>query len=176
MFYFYLKAFHIVFIVTWFSGMFYLCRLFVYNTEANAKPEPEKSILQHQFNLMIKRLLFGITLPSAILTVVIGLWLLHSFGQLPGWMIIKLICVLLLLLYHTSLHLVYAQQKNKVFKYTSSQLRVWNEVPTVLLVSIVLLVMIRQELNVVYLAVSMAAFMVFMMAAVKIYKAMRGNE
>lgn len=176
MYYFYLKAFHIVFIVTWFSGMFYLCRLFVYNTEASFKPEPEKTILQNQFFIMIKRLLFGITLPSAILTLLIGLSLLHTFNQYPSWMITKLILVFLLFLYHISLHIIYNQQKNKVFKYTGSQLRIYNEVPTIFLVSIVLLVMIRQELNMIYLGVSMLAFMLLMMAVVKIYKALRkGN-
>lgn len=176
MYYFYLKAFHIVFIVTWFSGMFYLCRLFVYNTEASFKPDPEKTILQNQFFIMIKRLLFGITLPSAILTLLIGLSLLHTFNQYPSWMITKLILVFLLFLYHISLHIIYNQQKNKVFKYTGSQLRIYNEVPTIFLVSIVLLVMIRQELNMIYLGVSMLAFMLLMMAVVKIYKALRkGN-
>lgn len=176
MYYFYLKAFHIVFIVTWFCGMFYLCRLFVYNTEASFKPEPEKTILQNQFFIMIKRLLFGITLPSAILTLLIGLSLLHTFNQYPSWMITKLILVFLLFLYHISLHIIYNQQKNKVFKYTGSQLRIYNEVPTIFLVSIVLLVMIRQELNMIYLGVSMLAFMLLMMAVVKIYKAHRkGN-
>jgi putative membrane protein len=173
MYYIYLKAFHIVFIVTWFSGMFYLCRLFVYNTEANKKPESEKYILQKQFTIMIKRLLFGITLPSAIITLVIGLSLLHVFNQLPQWMLIKLGLVFLLFFYHISLHILYNQQKRNVFKYTASQLRIWNEVPTVFLVSIVLLVMVRQELNIIYLAVSMLAFLLLMMAVVKIYKALR---
>ena len=62
--YFYLKALHIVFIVTWFAGMFYIVRLFIYNTEANEQGEPRKSILQEQFSIMIRRLWFGITWPS----------------------------------------------------------------------------------------------------------------
>jgi putative membrane protein len=62
--YLYTQAFHIIFVVTWFSGMFYLVRLFIYNREAQDKPEPEKSILQKQFILMIRRLLFGITWPE----------------------------------------------------------------------------------------------------------------
>ena len=69
----YIKALHIIFIVTWFSGMFYIVRLFIYNTEANEKPEPEKSILQKQFSIMIRRLWFGITWPSAVLTLFLAL-------------------------------------------------------------------------------------------------------
>lgn len=156
--------------------MFYLCRLFVYNTEANDKPENEKAILQNQFIIMIRRLLFGITLPSAVLTLIIGLSLLNVFNQFPQWMIIKLALVFLLFLYQISLHILYNQQKINVFKYTASQLRIWNEVPTVFLVSIVLLVMVRQELNLIYLAVSMLAFLLVMITVVKIYKALRKDK
>ncbi|MEI2749636.1 MAG: CopD family protein [Ferruginibacter sp.] len=73
--YFYIKAIHIIFIVTWFSGMFYLPRLFIYNREAFDKTEPEKSILQKQFSTMIRRLWLGITWPSAILTLIFGTWI-----------------------------------------------------------------------------------------------------
>src|ERR1043165_9380448 len=99
----YLKAIHIIFIVTWFAGMFYIVRLFIYNTEANAKAEPERSILQKQFNVMIRRLWFGITWPSAIITLIIGPWVMLNAGwdklifQPAGkWLLIKLIFVILL--------------------------------------------------------------------------------
>src|ERR1043165_7125267 len=75
----YVKALHIIFVVTWFSGMFYLCRLFIYNREAQDRPETERAILHPQFNLMIRRLLFGITWPSAILTIIFGVWLLIMY-------------------------------------------------------------------------------------------------
>src|SRR5881275_2165531 len=96
----YLKALHIIFITTWFAGMFYIVRLFIYNTEAAQKPEPERSILHKQFGVMMKRLWFGITWPSAILTLLFGPatmfyegWnkvLFQSEGQ---WLLIKLIFV-----------------------------------------------------------------------------------
>ncbi|MFG0227213.1 CopD family protein, partial [Streptococcus suis] len=79
----YVKALHIIFVVTWFSGMFYLCRLLIYNREANDKPEPGKTILQQQYKIMIKRLLYGITLPSAILTLVFGVWILILYPSIP---------------------------------------------------------------------------------------------
>src|SRR3954451_19077630 len=96
----YIKAFHIIFVVTWFAGMFYMPRLFIYNTEANQQPEAVKNILQKQFNVMMKRLWYGITWPSAILTLIlgctvmfIGKWnqaLLQPEGR---WLLVKLLFV-----------------------------------------------------------------------------------
>ena len=108
----YVKALHIIFVVTWFSGMFYIVRLFIYNTEANEKGEPTKTILQSQFNIMIKRLWFGITWPSAVLTLIFGpwMWFLRShFGVGESWLMIKLCFVLGLYVYHFSLHSIYKQ-------------------------------------------------------------------
>ena len=74
----YLKALHIIFVVTWFAGMFYMPRLFIYNTEANQKEEGIKNALHEQFAVMMKRLWFGITWPSAVLTLIFGLSVLFS--------------------------------------------------------------------------------------------------
>mgnify|MGYP003414275209 FL=1 len=74
----YLKSLHIIFVVTWFAGMFYMPRLFIYNTEAEAKNEIEKNILHTQFRVMMKRLWYGITWPSAIITLALGLSLLFN--------------------------------------------------------------------------------------------------
>ncbi|MES1219567.1 MAG: CopD family protein, partial [Bacteroidota bacterium] len=78
--YLYLKALHIIFIVTWFAGLFYMPRLLIYNTEAGSKPEEAKKILREQFGKMMKPLWFGITWPSAILTLVFGLIVLFAGG------------------------------------------------------------------------------------------------
>ena len=83
--YLYIKALHIIFIVTWFSGLFYIVRLFIYNTEAKEKTEPEKSILQKQFSTMINRLWLGITWPSAVLTFIFGGWIWYLLGFTPKW-------------------------------------------------------------------------------------------
>ena len=69
--YSYLKALHIIFVVTWFAGMFYMPRLFIYNTEAGEKDNAAKNALRDQFKIMMKRLWLGITWPSAILTLVL---------------------------------------------------------------------------------------------------------
>ena len=93
MWFLYAKALHIIFVVTWFSGMFYLVRLFVYNREAQDKSKMEKEILTLQFNIMIKRLLFGITWPSAVLTLIFGCSLLISYTNFPIWLMTKLVFV-----------------------------------------------------------------------------------
>ncbi len=85
----YVKALHIIFIVTWFSGLFYIVRLFIYNTEAAEKPLPDRTVLHAQFTVMIKRLWLGITWPSAILTLIFGIWMGFLYGSLPKWLLIK---------------------------------------------------------------------------------------
>ena len=169
----YVKALHIIFVVTWFSGMFYLCRLFIYNREAQDRPEAERVVLQPQFNLMIRRLLFGITWPSAVLTIIFGAWLLILYGTVPLWLWIKLGLVLLLLGYHFSLHILYLQQKELSFKYSSTQLRIWNEVPTVFLVAIVMLVVVKQSLSPVYGVLGLIGFVLLLLSAIRIYKSLR---
>src|SRR5215831_7664533 len=123
----YVKALHIIFIVTWFSGLFYIVRLFIYNAEAATKPEPERSILQTQYKIMIRRLWLIITWPSAILTLIFGPWMMILLGSVPAWLAIKLGFVVGLYLYHFSLQAIYRQQMKGIFKWTSQKLRVWNE-------------------------------------------------
>lgn len=177
--YAYLKALHIIFIVTWFAGMFYIVRLFIYNAEANDKPEPQKSILQDQFSLMIKRLWFGITWPSAILTLIFGplTWFsLYTFNSLPSWLLIKLHFVFFLYLYHFSLHKIYKQQAAGIFNYSSQKLRVWNEVATIFLVPIVMLATVKSSLSWVWGLVGLIGLIIVLMSAIKIYKALRRSQ
>lgn len=171
--YLYIKALHIIFIVTWFSGMFYIVRLFIYNTEAGEKEEVEKNILRRQFSIMIRRLWFGITWPSAILTLIFGVSMWYLLGATPGWLVIKLCFVLGLYLYHFSLHVIYKQQMKGVFKYSSQQLRIWNEVATIFLLSIVMLVVVKQNMSVVWGLVGLVATMIVLMSAIRIYKTLR---
>jgi protoporphyrinogen IX oxidase len=172
--YSYLKALHIVFIVTWFSGMFYIVRLFVYNTEAREKPEPEKSILQSQFRIMIKRLWLGITFPSAIITLIMGPWLWLAFWRpTPDWLLCKLGFVALLYAYFFTLHAIYRQQMKGIFKYSSQQLRIWNEVATIFLVAIVMLAVVKQSISAVWGTAGLIGFVIVLMSAIRIYKAIR---
>jgi len=174
--YLYVKALHIIFIVTWFAGLFYIVRLFIYNTEADEKGEPEKSILQKQFTVMIKRLWLGITWPSAVLTAIFGPWMWSMLGGTPDWLWIKLAFVVGLYVYHFTLHAIYKQQLQGRFRYSSQQLRVWNEVATIFLVAIVMLVTVKQSLSFVWGLIGLVGFVVVLMSAIKIYKTMRSKD
>lgn len=172
----YLKALHIIFVVTWFAGMFYIVRLFIYNTEANEKPEPARSILQQQFSVMIKRLWFGITWPSAVLTAIFGPWVMYELGWFvapPDWLLIKIGFVCGLYAYHCTLHHIYKEQARGVFKYSSQKLRVWNEVATIFLIAIVMLVVVKQGISLLWGLVGLVAFVVLLMSAIRIYKSVR---
>lgn len=178
--YLYLKALHIIFIVTWFAGLFYFPRLLIYNTEANSKPAEIKQALQDQFRIMMTRLWYGITWPSAVLTLVFGSVVLYKAGYWPilfepagRWLLIKLIFVVLLYFYHFSLHRIYKQQMGNIFNYSSQQLRIWNEVATIFLISIVMLVVVRQNMSVVWGMVGLIVFIILLMTAVRIYKLIR---
>lgn len=174
--YFYVKAIHIIFIVTWFAGMFYLPRLFIYNTEANEKPEPDRSILQQQFTIMIKRLWLGITWPSAILTVIFGAWMGWLYGSIPQWLAIKLVFVSALYAYHFTLQKIYTEQLKGIFRFSSTQLRIWNEIATILLVAIVMLVTVKQSMSLVWGLIGLVLFILLLMSAIRIYKLIREKK
>ena len=181
--YAYLKALHIIFIVTWFAGMFYIVRLFIYNTEAGNEPEPARSILQKQFALMIRRLWLGITWPSAILTLFLGPWVMfeagwqHTLQDTAGrWLLVKLVFVFFLYLYHFSLHRIYRQEREGLFRYSSQQLRIWNEVATILLVAIVMLATVKQTISWVWGLAGLVGLIIVLMSAIRIYKSLRNRS
>lgn len=178
--YLYLKALHIIFVVTWFAGLFYMPRLFIYNTEAAEKPQDVQLALRQQFGIMLTRLWYGITWPSAIITLIFGLLVLWQggwyatllYGQ-NWWLWLKLGFVLFLYLYHISLHRIYKQQIAGVFKYTSQQLRIWNEVATVFLIAIIMLVVVKQSMSLVWGLLGLVVFIGVLMLAIYIYKRKR---
>lgn len=172
----YIKALHVIFIVTWFSGLFYIVRLFIYHTEAAGKPEPDRTVLQQQFRVMIRRLWLGITWPSAILTLVFGPWMMILLGGIPTWLGIKLGFVFGLYLYHFSLQVIYRQQMRGIFRFSSQQLRIWNEVATIFLVAIVILAVVKDSLSWVWGLVGMVGFVIVLMSAIRIYKVARAKK
>jgi putative membrane protein len=171
--YFYIKALHIIFVVTWFSGLFYIVRLFVYNAEAHTKIEPERTVLMKQFGVMQKRLLYGITWPSAILTLIFGTWMGILYGSLPPWLLIKLFFVLCLFIYHLSLHKIFKQQQREDFRWSSQKLRMWNELATLFLIAIVMLAVVKELLSVVWGLGVLIVIAVLLMIAIKVYKKYR---
>ncbi|MEO8412537.1 MAG: CopD family protein [Ginsengibacter sp.] len=176
MLYFYIKALHIIFVITWFSGLFYIVRLFVYSAEADSKSESERTILLKQFGIMQKRLWYGITWPSAILTLVFGIWIGILYGSLPVWLLVKFFFVLGLFIYHLSLHVIFKQQQKENFRWTSQRLRMWNEVATLFLIAIVMLAVVKQLLSVVWGILVLIAFSVLLLFAIKMYKKYRQDQ
>ena len=169
----YIKALHIIFIVTWFSGMFYIVRLFIYNTEAAEKSNPEREVLLAQFRIMIKRLWLGITWPSAILTLIFGPWIWIMIRSTPDWLVVKLFFVFLLYLYHFSLHILYREQSKGIFRFSSQKLRIWNELATILLFAIVFLASVKQSISWVFGIAGIISLTVILMLGIRVYKKLR---
>lgn len=174
----YVKALHIIFVVTWFSGLFYMIRLFIYHSEAEKKEESVKIILQTQYQLMEKRLWYIITWPSAILTSFFAFWMLYknpTYLELP-WMHVKLTFVLALYFYHWVSHIIFKQLQNNEVKYSAFKLRLWNEVATIILFSIVFLVVLKNAINWIWGVVGIVLVSVLLMMSVRLYKKIRAKK
>lgn len=174
----YIKALHIIFIVTWFAGLFYIVRLFIYQTEALAKEEPEKSILSNQLALMSKRLWLIITWPSAVITLILGTTMVLQYPtmlKLP-YMHIKLSFVLLLYIYHLYCHRIYRQLQNGIAKFTSTQLRVINELATLILIAVVFIIVLKNQFDWIKGTVGFVAITVGLMIAIRLYKKLRERK
>ncbi len=177
-YYDYLKSLHLIFVINWFAGLFYIVRLFVYQIEANEKPSPEKEILQKQYKLMAYRLWYIITWPSAILASFFAYWMLfftplgQSWLQMP-WMHVKLGFVFLLYLYHLKCHQIFNQLQNDVVKHSTNFMRLWNEGATIILFAVVFLVILKNEINWIYGVIGIILFSVLIMLGFKFYKRIR---
>lgn len=173
-----IKALHIIFMVSWFAGLFYIVRLYIYHSEAQMRPEPERSILSDQFVIMEKKLWWIITTPAMILTVLFGTWMLianPAFLKMP-WMHIKLGFVVLLLIYHFVCQKILFDLKAGRFTWTSTGLRVWNEVATLALVAIVFLVEMQGTMNWIKGTVGFFLVAIALMIAIKLYKRARSKN
>lgn len=174
-YYNYIKALHLIFVITWFAGLFYIVRLFIYQIEASQKPSPDKEILGEQLKIMANRLWYIITWPSAILTLIFAGTLLYLNSGLLNipWMQVKLGFVILLYLYHFKCHQIYKQLQNGIIKYSSNYMRLFNEGATIILFSVVFLVIVRHEVNWIFGVVGIISLSVILMLLVKIYKRFR---
>lgn len=180
-YYNYIKSLHLIFVITWFAGLFYIVRLFVYHAEAKTKPEPEQSILVKQFQLMSYRLWYIITWPSAVLTSIFAYWML--FGTTLGnawlkmpWMQVKLGFVFLLYLYHLKCHQIFRQLQKDEVKHSSSFFRLWNEGATIILFAVVFLVILKDAFNWVYGVIGIFLFSVVLLLGYKLYKTIREKK
>ena len=169
--YLYIKALHIIFLTTWFAGLFYIVRLFIYHIEAMEKPEFERDILTRQYALMEGRLWKIITIPSMWLTISTGLYLVYALNYFTaGWMHVKFALVLGLIVYHVICGRIVRQLANGIVKYSSHQMRLWNEVATLFLFAIVLIVVLKSMMDTLFLLGIIIALGIILFLAIKWYK------
>lgn len=173
-----IKALHLIFVITWFAGLFYIVRLFVYHAEAKQKENVEQRILVKQYQLMQFRLWYIITWPSAILASFFAFWMLF-FTQIGSawltmpWMHVKLTFVFLLYLYHLKCHQIFKQLQQDNVKHSSTFFRLWNEGATLILFSVVFLVILKNAINWVFGVLGIVLFSILLMLGFKIYKKIR---
>ncbi len=174
----YVKALHIIFVVTWFAGLFYIIRLFIYHVEADKKEEPAKEILQTQYKLMSKRLWYIITWPSAILASIFAFWMLfkNPYYLSEPWMHVKLAFVLALYFYHYSCQKIFNQLQKNIIKYSALKLRIWNEVATIILFAVVFLVTLKSAINWIWGVVGIILFGILLMLGIRLYKKIREKK
>ena len=173
-----IKALHLIFVITWFAGLFYMVRLFVYHAEAKQKEDMEQRILIKQYQLMQYRLWYIITWPSAVLASFFAFWMLFFTPSgrawlLMPWMHVKLTFVFLLYLYHLKCHQIFKQLQQDNVKHSSTFFRLWNEGATIILFSVVFLVILKNAINWVFGVLGIILFSILLMLGFKIYKKMR---
>lgn len=167
------KSLHIVFVVTWFAGLFYIVRLYVNHTEALDKAEPERTILINQFKKMERPLWIGITYPSMIMTVILGTLMLYIQPVLlyQPYFHLKLTLVVLLLVYHFYCGWLFKKYQQHIAASSSFMLRILNEVASVFLVGIAFAIMMKNQLNFVYFGIAMLLFCLLLLyMIIKLWK------
>lgn len=135
------KSFHIVFMVSWFAGLFYLPRLYVYHAMSNDAPGVQR------FKIMERKLYYGIMTPAAVLTIAFGLWMLFDYAwqaySTAGWLHVKLTLVIILVGYHIYCGKLLSDFKNDRNRHSHVFYRWFNELPVVILIAVVIMTVIR---------------------------------
>jgi putative membrane protein len=154
------------------AGLFYIVRLFIYHTEAQERVEAERKVLSDQFEIMERKLMNIISTPAMLLTLIAGISMLYlqpEFLKQP-WMHVKLAFVGGLVVYHFICIHKMKQMRQGIYTWSSTQLRIWNEVATIFLFAIVFLVVLKNALSWIFGVLGIIAFSMIIMSAVKIYK------
>ena len=177
-YYNYIKSLHLIFVVTWFAGLFYEPRLFIYHIEASKKSSPEKEILENQLKIMSRRLWYIITWPSAILATIFAIWLLVLMPGLlyQSWMLIKTVFIFLLYAYHLKTHQMFLELQRDEIRYSSNFMRIWNEGATLFLFAIVFLAIVKSAIHWVFMVLGTFGLIVLLMVAIKLYKILRDKS
>jgi len=174
-YYNYIKSLHLIFVVTWFAGLFYEPRLFIYHIEASKKSSPAKEILEKQLKIMSRRLWYIITWPSAILATIFAVWLLVLMPEwlYKSWMLIKIGFILLLFAYHLKTHQMFLELQRGEIRYSSNFMRIWNEGATLFLFAIVFLAIVKSAIHWIFMVLGIFGLFVFLMFAIKLFKRLR---
>ena len=168
------KALHFIGFISWFAGLFYMPRLFIYHVEAGEKDEAERSVLQKQFELMAARLWKIITTPAMLVTLAAGGTMIAlRGGTVPGWLQIKFGFLALLLIYHFVCGNIRKQQASGTCTWTSKKLRVFNEGATMLMVAIVCLAVFKSSMNALWGSLGFVALGIALMFAIRLYARLR---
>lgn len=177
-YYLYIKALHLIFVITYFAGLFYMPRLMVYLVEANERPQQESDIIIPQLQLMMRRLWQIITLPSAFLGLIFGIWMLWINPFLLGksWMLIKLAFVGLLILYHIKTHSFYRDFLNGNCRRSASFFRIWNEGATIILFAVVFLAILKDSIHWIFGLSGLFALAFLLMLGIRVYKRYRNKK
>jgi protoporphyrinogen IX oxidase len=172
------KGLHVVGFVSWFAGLFYVVRLFVYHVEAGEQPEPARSILRRQLETMERRLWFAITVPAMVMTLFFGSTLAVMYVRLSpdgfasfGWLHAKLALVAVLVAYHFSCGTIRRQLAAGTCRWTSPRLRQWNELATLLLVATVMVAVFKSLFSALWGTLALLALGALLALAVKLVRA-----
>jgi len=174
-YYNYIKSLHLIFVITWFAGLFYMPRLFIYHIEAGEKSPEERELLSAQFRVMERRLWYIITWPSAVLCTFFALWLLWLMPAWLSqpWMHIKLGFILLLFGYHLKTHQMFLRFQREDIRYTSRYMRIWNEGATLILFAVVFLAILKSSFQWVYGLAGLIVLAVLLMLGIRLYRRIR---
>jgi len=173
-----IKALHLIFVITWFAGLFYIPRLFIYHIEALQKEPPADTIIAAQMKLMARRLWYIITWPSAVLATLFGLLLLVIMPAwlTQSWMWVKLFFVVLLFGYHFKTHLIFKAFQNDEVHYSSMFMRLWNEGATLILFAVVFLVILKSSIHWIFGVLSLLGLGGLLMLGIKLYQRWRKDD
>lgn len=177
-YYLYIKALHLIFVITYFAGLFYMPRLMVYMVEAAERPQSEADIIIPQLQLMMRRLWQIITVPSAILGLIFGLWMLWINPFLLGksWMLVKLVFVGLLILYHIQTHRFYKAFLQRNCQRSASFFRIWNEGATLILFAVIFLAILKDSIHWIFGLLALFGLTFLLMLGIRVYKRYRNKN
>jgi putative membrane protein len=168
------KAVHIVGFISWFAGLFYLVRLFIYHAEAGERAEPDRSILRTQLQAMQARLWKIITLPAMVITFAGGITMVVLSWPVERWLHYKFGWLALLVVYNFACGTILHKQAAGTSTWSSARLRIFNEVATLLMAAIVFLAVFRSSMSAIWGALGLLGLGIALMIGIRVYRRIRG--